>query len=163
MRARLLVSTIALAAFAIGLTVSVEASAQDATPPASGAAAGKPKAGGKKKGAKPPADTAAAGDPVKPELPAGRKGAPAPKGKPRGKTTDEVAKPSAATGGRGGNEVVERESHIEFDERMVRGQTAAGAIYLFQRAPSEFKSVVQPPDSFRSRTTSMLASRRTVP
>jgi hypothetical protein len=160
MRARLLVSTVALAALAIGLTVSVEAVAQDTATPA---AAGKPKAGGpKKKGGKPPADATAAADPVKPELPA-RKGAPAPKGKPKGKPQDEASKPSAPTGGRSGNEVVERESHIEFDERMVHGQTAAGAIYLFQRAPSEFKSVVQPPDSFRGRTTSMLASRRTVP
>jgi hypothetical protein len=59
--------------------------------------------------------------------------------------------------------VVEHESHIEFDERLVHGQTAAGAIYLFQRAPSEFKSVVQPPESFRARTTMLLGSDRPPP
>ena len=49
-------------------------------------------------------------------------------------------------------EVVQRESHIEFDERLVQGQTAAGAIYLFQRGESEFKSMVKLPESFRDRT-----------
>jgi hypothetical protein len=56
-----------------------------------------------------------------------------------------------------GHQVVERESHIEFDERMVRGQSAAGAIYLFNRQPSEFKSIVKVPESFRSRTTTLVA------
>jgi hypothetical protein len=62
-----------------------------------------------------------------------------------------------------GHDVVERESQIEFDERMVKGQTAAGAIYLFQRSPSEFKSIVKVPDTFRPRTTGLLSSRRTSP
>ena len=48
--------------------------------------------------------------------------------------------------------MVQRESHIEFDERLVQGQTAAGAIYLFQRGESEFRSMVRLPDSFRERT-----------
>ena len=61
------------------------------------------------------------------------------------------------------HEVVERESRIEFDERMVRGQAAAGAIYLFQRAPSEFKSIVQVPDSFRERTTVLVAPHKEAP
>ncbi len=61
------------------------------------------------------------------------------------------------------HEVVERESHIEFDERMVRGQSAAGAIYLFRRAPSEFKSIVQAPDSFRERTTALVAPSKEAP
>jgi hypothetical protein len=30
-------------------------------------------------------------------------------------------------------------------------------IYLFQRSPSEFKSIVQVPDSFRPRTVEILA------
>ena len=67
----------------------------------------------------------------------------------------------AAPASSGGHDVVERESRIEFDERMVRGQTASGAIYLFQRSPSEFKSIVTVPDSFRSRTTDLLSSHRT--
>jgi hypothetical protein len=51
---------------------------------------------------------------------------------------------------------VRQESRIEFDERMLRGQSASGVIYLFQRSPSEFKSIVQVPDSFRDRTVEML-------
>lgn len=52
----------------------------------------------------------------------------------------------------GGREAVQRESHIEFDERLVQGQTAAGAIYLFSRGESEFRSMVRLPPSFRERT-----------
>jgi hypothetical protein len=55
------------------------------------------------------------------------------------------------------HETVRQESRIEFDERMLRGQSASGVIYLFQRSPSEFKSIVQVPDSFRARTVEMLA------
>jgi hypothetical protein len=55
-----------------------------------------------------------------------------------------------------GHEIVEHESRIEFDERMVRGQTAAGAIFLFQRTPSELKSIVEIPTSFREKTVEML-------
>ena len=54
-------------------------------------------------------------------------------------------------------ETVRQESRIEFDERMLRGQSASGVIYLFQRSPSEFKSIVQVPDSFRPRTVEILA------
>jgi hypothetical protein len=55
-------------------------------------------------------------------------------------------------------ESVRQESRIEFDERMLRGQSAAGVIYLFQRTPSDWKSIVQVPDSFRSRTVQVLSS-----
>jgi hypothetical protein len=54
-------------------------------------------------------------------------------------------------------ESVKQESRIEFDERMLRGQSAAGVIYLFQRTPSDWKSIVEVPDSFRSRTVNVLA------
>jgi hypothetical protein len=54
-------------------------------------------------------------------------------------------------------ESVRQESRIEFDERMLRGQSAAGVIYLFQRTPSDWKSIVQVPDSFRSRTVDVVA------
>jgi hypothetical protein len=83
-----------------------------------------------------------------------------------------AAKPGAAPAASGsaaapaptaGHEVVEKESNIEFDERTVKGQTAAGAIYLFQRSPSEFKSIIKVPDSFRYRTTDVLSSRRATP
>jgi hypothetical protein len=71
--------------------------------------------------------------------------------------------PPAAPAASSGHEVVEKESNIEFDERTVKGQTAAGAIYLFQRSPSEFKSIIKVPDTFRPRTTDLLSSRRTSP
>jgi hypothetical protein len=56
-------------------------------------------------------------------------------------------------------QAAERESRIEFDERTVSGQSATGAVYLFQRSPSEFKSIVDVPDSFRARTLQLLSSR----
>jgi hypothetical protein len=73
-----------------------------------------------------------------------------------GKPAGEVKPPSpdirATT-----RETVRQESRIEFDERMLRGQSASGVIYLFQRSPSEFKSIVQVPDSFRPRTVEILS------
>jgi hypothetical protein len=54
-------------------------------------------------------------------------------------------------------ESVRQESRIEFDERMLRGQSAAGVIYLFQRSPSDWKSIVEVPDSFRARTVNVVA------
>jgi hypothetical protein len=75
----------------------------------------------------------------------------------------KAAAAHAAPASSSGHDVVERESNIEFDERMVKGQTAAGAIYLFQRSPSEFKSIVKVPDTFRPRTTDLLSPRRTSP
>jgi hypothetical protein len=54
-------------------------------------------------------------------------------------------------------ESVKQESRIEFDERMLKGQSAAGVIYLFQRTPSDWKSIVEVPDSFRARTVNVLA------
>jgi hypothetical protein len=54
-------------------------------------------------------------------------------------------------------ESVRQESRIEFDERMLRGQSAAGVIYLFQRTPSDWKSIVEVPDSFRARTVNVVA------
>jgi hypothetical protein len=53
-------------------------------------------------------------------------------------------------------ESVRQESRIEFDERMLRGQSAAGVIYLFQRSPSDWKSTVEVPDSFRQRTVQVV-------
>ncbi len=53
-------------------------------------------------------------------------------------------------------ESVRQESRIEFDERMLRGQSAAGVIYLFQRSPSDWKSTVEVPDSFRQRTVDVV-------
>ena len=53
-------------------------------------------------------------------------------------------------------ESVRQESRIEFDERMLRGQSAAGVIYLFQRSPSDWKSTVEVPESFRQRTVDVV-------
>ncbi len=53
-------------------------------------------------------------------------------------------------------EVVKRESKIEFDERVVQGQRAQGAVYLFQRAETEFRSLVRTPGSFRARTINIV-------
>lgn len=63
-----------------------------------------------------------------------------------------AAAPAPAPTRAGGREAVQRESHIEFDERLVQGQTASGAIYLFQRGESDFRSMVRLPSSFRDRT-----------
>jgi len=79
--------------------------------------------------------------PVKPDV-----AAPAPAPEP------EAAKPAAAKPAAKPGDAARRESRIEFDERMVQGQTAAGAIYLFQRADAEFSSMIAPPVSFRERT-----------
>jgi hypothetical protein len=78
-----------------------------------------------------------------------------PKDPPRTTEPPKAGRPA----GDAPHQVVERESRIEFDERMVRGQSAAGSIYLFQRSPSDFKSIVVVPDSFRARTVEMLAPR----
>ncbi len=160
MKTVLLVSALVLVS-----VVGSDAWAQDTTAPAGSAAAGagtaKPKAGAaKRKPGKPgPADAAAVSDAPPPPPKKGAKPAATKPGKP----APEASAPVASGGAPRSHEVVERESHIEFDERLVHGQTAAGAIYLFQRAPSEFKSVVQPPDSFRARTTTLLASDRAPP
>ena len=79
---------------------------------------------------------------------------------PAGKTTTTKtvgeAKPQPGETRAATRETVRQESRIEFDARMLRGQSASGVIYLFQRSPSEFKSIVQVPDSFRARTVEML-------
>jgi hypothetical protein len=71
---------------------------------------------------------------------------------PGGKPAPSGGGASKSTSSTDGRSVVQRESHIEFDERLVQGQSAAGAIYLFQRGQSEFRSMVKPPDNFRERT-----------
>ena len=80
---------------------------------------------------------------------------------PETTASTERAKPRA--GATTGHDVVEHESRIEFDERMVRGQTAAGAIFLFQRTPSDLKSIVEVPSSFRQKTVEMLQPVRGTP
>jgi hypothetical protein len=64
---------------------------------------------------------------------------------------------------KGSREVVRRESRIEFDERLVQGQRASGAIYLFQREESDFRSMVEPPSSFIQRTIRRVFPADTTP
>jgi hypothetical protein len=73
------------------------------------------------------------------------------------KTGAGSTQPRSAESRTTSRESVQRESRIEFDERMLKGQSAAGVIYLFQRTPSDWKSIVEVPDSFRAHTTSVLA------
>ena len=104
---------------------------------------------------------AAAGKPVvevrkgtEPERPA----LPAARGEVGGRREAEPVAP-VVSARQSAKEIVQRESHIEFDERLVQGQTAAGAIYLFQRGESEFKSLIQLPETFRERTVVPLLPR----
>jgi hypothetical protein len=135
--------TLVTVAVVLGLTCASWTPVAQADPPPAGATAPK----------KRPAATAAK-----------RKSAPKKPPKqapPAAPDSTATAKPRAGAGS--GHEVVEHESRIEFDERMVRGQTAAGAIFLFQRTPSELKSIVEIPTSFRERTVEVLQPRQGAP
>jgi hypothetical protein len=45
---------------------------------------------------------------------------------------------------------IKRGERIEFDERLIQGQTAkAGALYLFDRKPSDLRSMVHERESYR--------------
>ena len=115
-----------------------------------GLAAGKRKSGSHRK--TPAAQPSNGSNGTAPDVGAasvGKSGAP----KPAGEVKTQPGDTRAAT-----RETVRQESRIEFDERMLRGQSASGVIYLFQRSPSEFKSIVQVPDSFRARTLEILSS-----
>ena len=109
----------------------------------------------------------------KPAAPAKPKQAPKPapapkeptkKASPEPTASTESPKPRPGVGGAGAaHEIVEHESRIEFDERMVRGQSAAGAIFLFQRTPSDLKSIVEVPTTFRPKTVEMIQPHRGTP
>jgi hypothetical protein len=152
-------------AIALGLSVLPMARSVRADPPAAAPAAGStpPAAApaatnGKKKAPPshppPPAHTKPAKPPPAPKDTV-------PKHTPDPSAPTEAAKPHPGGAPSAGHEVVEHESRIEFDERMVRGQSAAGAIFLFQRTPSELKSIVEVPDTFRPKTVELLQPRGT--
>jgi hypothetical protein len=42
-------------------------------------------------------------------------------------------------------------SRMEFDERLIRGEAAAGSVYLFQRRPRQLPGLVPMRRSYRSR------------
>jgi hypothetical protein len=133
---------IALVAVAtVGLFLDGDAAAKKKPKGKPPAAASKPAKGG---GFAPVADTPA---PVADPPPAAAAPRPVP---------SRPAPVASAPAPKSGREVVERESKIEFDERAIQGQTASGAIYLFQRGESEFRSMIQVPDSFRERTVKQI-------
>jgi hypothetical protein len=148
---------IALAtAAALGLAVLPIASSVRADPPAASASAAAPAPASTppKKKAPAKAPPAAHGKPAKPTPPP-KEAAPPKTVAPASAAPQKGAATSSA------HEVVQHESRIEFDERMVRGQSAAGAIFLFQRTPSELKSIVEIPESFRPKTVELMESRGT--
>jgi hypothetical protein len=60
----------------------------------------------------------------------------------------EPGKESGAVGG--GNPALQRGTRLEFDGRLVQGQTArSGAVYLFERARSDLRSMVRERQSYR--------------
>jgi hypothetical protein len=59
-----------------------------------------------------------------------------------------VGKENSAVGG--GNPMLQRGQRLEFDGRLVQGQTArSGAVYLFERARSDLRSMVRERQSYR--------------
>jgi hypothetical protein len=150
---RRLLTHVAVAAGLVSALVGPVARAEQDSPASATTAATAPSGTPKKK----PAPHRAAAKP---------KPAPAPKETPKHSSPEsggpaEPAKPRGAAPT--ARDVVEHESRIEFDERMVRGQSAAGAIFLFQRTPSDLKSIIEVPDGFRARTVEMLQSNRGTP
>jgi len=45
--------------------------------------------------------------------------------------------------GGGGDASLQRSDRMEFDARLIRGERASGAVFLFQRAPRELPSMVE--------------------
>jgi hypothetical protein len=62
--------------------------------------------------------------------------------------------PASSSGGAAGDDsrALKRGERIEFDARLIQGQTAkAGAVYLFERASSNLRSMVKDRVSFREK------------
>jgi hypothetical protein len=82
---------------------------------------------------------------AKPAKPA--KPAPAPKAEP---SSDLENNPTKSSGGQVDPGALRRGGRVEFDGRLVQGQTAkSGAIYLFARKKTELKSMVDERSSYR--------------
>lgn len=89
----------------------------------------------------PTAGMAAPKAPAKRQAPVRRKAPPAPKTK---------AKPPAPPAEEGDGQAIRRGERVEFDARLIQGQTAkAGAVYLFERVSSDLSSMVQERKSYR--------------
>lgn len=60
---------------------------------------------------------------------------------------EETARPASAGGGA---PTFRRARHIEFDERLIMGQSLkAGALYLFERKDSEIQSMIKVREDYR--------------
>lgn len=80
--------------------------------------------------------------------------APKDKPAPEDAPADEGEPTSTAPAGAGSEDsrALKRGERIEFDARLIQGQTAkAGAVYLFERASSNLRSMVKDRVSFRDR------------
>ncbi len=90
----------------------------------------------------------------KPRKKAKKKPAPKPEeAKPAPQRAPE-AKDAAATG-----PSLQRSTRIEFDARLVRGEKASGAVYLFQRAPRRFPPLVDLRRSYLERVVRPVLQR----
>ncbi len=71
--------------------------------------------------------------------------------RPGGREKDPRMEPGKEGGAVGGdNPALQRGTRLEFDGRLVQGQTArSGAVYLFERARSELRSMVRERQSYR--------------
>ena len=64
-------------------------------------------------------------------------------------STDDVAPLPAEGGPEPSTETIRRGSRVEFDGRLVQGQTAQGALLLLARKRSELRSMVEERTSYR--------------
>lgn len=85
--------------------------------------------------------------------PKGRRAAKAPDGK-----TTTVEAPARAAG-----PTLQRSNRVEFDARLVRGEKASGAVYLFQRAPRRLPALVDLKRDYLSRIVRPLLRRDVEP
>ena len=67
-------------------------------------------------------------------------------------TSGTSAKSTQSAKEEGGKSTLRRSSRMEFDGRLVKGERAAGAVYLFQRAPRRL------PPLLRLKRTNWIAS-----
>ncbi len=82
---------------------------------------------------------------------AARKAEPPPKEKPADPPPRTAEAPKKGGGADPGDpDAIRRGERVEFDERLIQGQTAkAGAVYLFERMSSDLRSMVKERSSYR--------------
>jgi hypothetical protein len=73
------------------------------------------------------------------------------------KPAPEEATPPSPKKGQDDTRALRRGERIEFDARLIQGQTAkAGAVYLFERASTNLRSMVKDRTSFRDKIIRMV-------